>query len=136
MEGWSVLSSGRRRHSLLQTQPNPPLLPLPPSDSPDLSPVDPDSPSAMTDSPCHTPQLDPCLQRMCVCVCVRGGEERRGSVCGLCHGVCHLLSHNTLGIVCVFVCVCGQRGLVPGGPILRGCGAITCQAEDMSPRGG
>lgn len=71
------------------------------------SPVDLDSPSTMTNSPCHTPQLDPCLERPCVC-CV----GKKGS--GLCYGVCHLLSHNTLGIVCVFVC--GQRGLVPGGP--------------------
>lgn len=33
-----------------------------------------------------------------VCLCIREGEG--GSVCGLCHGVCHLLSHNTLGTVC------------------------------------
>lgn len=26
-------------------------------------------------------------------------EKKKGSVCGLCQGVCHLLSHITLGIV-------------------------------------
>lgn len=134
MEGWSVLSSGRRRHSLLQTQPNPPLLPLSPSDSPDLSPVDPNSPSAMTDSPCHTPQLDPRLERMCVCVLGRG--RKGGGACVACLMVFATCCHTIPWELCVCLCVCGQRGLVPGGPILRGCCAITCQAEDMSPRGG
>ena len=88
------------------------------------------------------------------CLSVYGkGQEKRGSSCGLCHGVCHLLSRSILGIVCLCVfgvcvwcvcvcvcvcgrvCMCGQRGLAPGGPILRGCCTITCQAEDMSPRG-
>lgn len=54
--------------------------------------------------------LDPCLLRLCACVCALGrGRKGEGSVCGLCCGVCHLLSHNTLGIVSVFVCVCGKR---------------------------
>lgn len=53
----------------------------------------------MTITPCHTPQLDPSME--CVCVTERGRNVSR--VCGLCRGVCHLLSHNTLGIVCVCV---------------------------------
>lgn len=39
-----------------------------------------------------------------------------------------------LCFVCVYVWVGGQRELVPEGPILWRCFAITCQAGDMSPR--
>lgn len=110
MEGWSVLSSGRRHHSLLQTQPNPPLLPLSPSDSPDLSPVDPDSPSTMSNSPCHTPQLDPCLERLCECVCYREGEERRGERVWLVSWCLPPAVTQYLGN-CVCLCVCvGKEG--------------------------
>ncbi len=47
-----------------------------------------------------------------VAVCVLGGERKGGGwvgVCGLCLGVCHLLSYNTLGIVCICVYVWGKR---------------------------
>lgn len=58
-----------------------PLAPpsLSPPDSPDLTSVPPRR------------QLDPYGGK-------RGGKKRK-CVCGLCHGVCHLLSHITLGIV-------------------------------------
>lgn len=135
MEGWSVLSSGRRHHSLLQTQPNPPLLPLSPSDSPNLSPVDPDSPSTMSNSPCHTPQLDPCLERLCECVCYREGEERRGERVWLVSWCLPPAVTQYLGnCVCLCVCVWAKRA-GSWGTILPGCCAITCQAEDMSPKG-
>lgn len=52
---------------------------LSPPDSPDLTSVPPPG-----DNLTHTEEK---------------GEEKKGSVCGLCHGVCHLLSHITLGIV-------------------------------------
>lgn len=52
---------------------------LSPPDSPDLTSVPPPR-----DNLTHTEEK---------------GEEKKGSVCGLCHGVCHLLSHITLGIV-------------------------------------
>lgn len=53
---------------------------LSPPDSPDLTLVPPPPGDNLT----HTEEK---------------GEEKKGSVCGLCHGVCHLLSHITLGIV-------------------------------------
>lgn len=52
---------------------------LSPPDSPDLTSVPPPG-----DNLTHTEEK---------------GEEKKGSVCGLCRGVCHLLSHITLGIV-------------------------------------
>lgn len=65
----------------------------------------------VTNTPCHTPQLDLHMER--VCVTERGRNASRA--CGLCHGVCHLLSHNTLGIVCACVCR-GKEGCFLGDP--------------------
>lgn len=109
--GWSGWRDGVcallwEKLPLIATNTAKPSAPPSPSDSPDLSPVDLGSPSTITNSPCHTPQLDPCLERLRVFG--EGQEKKEGSMCGLCHGVCHLLPHNTLGIVCVCVCVWGR----------------------------
>lgn len=107
--GWSGWRDGVcallwEKLPLIATNTAKPSAPPSPSDSPDLSPVDLGSPpSTITNSPCHTPQLDPCLERLRVFG--EGQEKKGGSMCGLCHGVCHLLPHSTLGIVYVCVCV-------------------------------
>lgn len=111
-EGWRVLSSGRRCHSLLQIQTNPQLLPLA------LLLIHPTcplwtsySPSTMTNSRCHTPQLDPCLESLRVCVCVwervmTGGREGRVVWLGACVMVFATCCHTITWELCVHVCVC------------------------------
>lgn len=73
----------------------------------------------------------------CVFVCVWEGGWLKWNCVACVMVFYHLLSHNTLGIVYVSmcVCVCGQGWLDPVGPIVRGCCTINCQAEDMSPKG-
>lgn len=48
----------------------------------------------------------------------RGGTTGGGSVCGLCQGVCHLLSYSILGIMCM-VCVLATRACSWGSHSVR-----------------
>lgn len=76
MEGWSVCSpqGNAATHCYKHSQAPVSSLALLPI-HPTYPLWTPDSPSAMTNSPCHTPQLDPCLETLCVCVCLGGGGK-------------------------------------------------------------